>query len=344
MRLISLSILLIVVVACKKKTTTINTDLSELNHGLLVLNEGLFNLNNASLSWVDLNTSSVSDDFFQQKTGRKLGDTGNDIQRYGNKIYIVVNVSSTLEILNASTGQSVKQIVMQENDKAKQPRNLAFHGGKVFISCFDGYIDVLDTTTMNIEKRIKVGDNPENMLVVKDRLFVSNSGGLNPNLDSTLSIVDCQTLTELSKITVGKNPGKIVAKNDTTLFVHVRGNYASIPAKLIKLNVGLSKTQETILNKIAGMEKMEDKLLVYTNESVVLLDMTSNLIINESFIKLTDITTLYRIQYIEELKQFFVFDANSYTNSGYLHRFSKDGQFIQKYHVGLNPNSLIYYE
>ena len=89
---------------------------------------------------------------------------------------------------------------------------------------------------------------------------------------------------------------------------------------------------------------MENQLLIYTSESVSLYDMKTNATINSEFIPLNDITTFYRIQYIEALKQLFLFDANTYTNSGYIHRFSNTGQYIQKYHVGLNPNSLIYYE
>lgn len=344
MRLISLWILLFFVVGCKKKTTTINSDVSELKHGLLVLNEGLFNLNNASLSWVDLNTNIVSEDFFLSKTGRKLGDTGNDLQRYGNKLYVLVNVSSTLEVLDANTGNPIKQISMQFNGKAKQPRNIVFQEGKAYISCFDGYVDVLDTSTLQIQKRIKVGDNPEHMLVLKDRLYVSNSGGLNASLDSTLSVIDCNSNLEISKIVVGKNPGKIVAQNDSILYVHVRGNYSSIPSELKKLNIGVSNTQETIPIKILGMEKMENQLLIYTSETVLLYDMQKNVITNVSFISLKDIMTLYRIQYVEAIKQLFVFDANAYTNSGYIHRFSNSGTFLQKIHVGLNPNSLIYYE
>ena len=344
MRLISLWILLFFVVGCKKKTTTINSDVSELKHGLLVLNEGLFNLNNASLSWVDLNTNTVSEDFFLSKTGRKLGDTGNDLQRYGNKLYVLVNVSSTLEVLDANTGNPIKQISMQLNGKAKQPRNIVFQEGKAYISCFDGYVDVLDTSTLQIQKRIKVGDNPEHMLVLKDRLYVSNSGGLNASLDSTLSVIDCNSNLEISKIVVGKNPGKIVAQNDSILYVHVRGNYSSIPSELKKLNIGVSNTQETIPIKILGMEKMENQLLIYTSETVLLYDMQKNVITNVSFISLKDIMTLYRIQYVEAIKQLFVFDANAYTNSGYIHRFSNSGTFLQKIHVGLNPNSLIYYE
>lgn len=344
MRLISLWILLFFVVGCKKKTTTINSDVSELKHGLLVLNEGLFNLNNASLSWLDLNANTVSEDFFLQKTGRKLGDTGNDLQRYGSKIYVLVNVSSTIEVLNAHTGQSLKQIVMQENGKAKQPRNIAFYGSKVFVSCFDGYVDVIDTATLSVEKRIKVGSNPEDMVVVNQRLYVSNSGGLIPSLDSTLSVIDCKSLVELDKIIVGKNPGKIVAQNDSTLYVHVHGNFSTIPSSLKKIHLGSTLLQSIVANNISGIEKMENQLILFSAEAISLLDMQSNSILNASFISLTNIKTVYRMQYIASLKQIFVFDANYYTNTGFIHRFSNTGEYIQKYHVGLNPNSLIYYE
>ena len=126
--------------------------------------------------------------------------------------------------------------------------------------------------------------------------------------------------------------------------MHVRGNYATIPSQLKKIQLSTTNEQEIIPIKISGMEKMEDLLLVYTAESVSLFSMKSNSIVNSSFIALKDISTLYKIQYVESLNELFVFDANAYTNTGYIHRFSKDGQFIQKYHVGLNPNSLIYYE
>ena len=337
--------LLLLFVSCKKKKVSENdVNTNVLSNGMMVLCQGLFQQNNSTISWVDLATGSSDDLFFTSRTGRLLGDTGNDLQRYGNKLYVLVNVSSTLEVLDANTGNPIKQISMQFNGKAKQPRNIVFQEGKAYISCFDGYVDVLDTSTLQIQKRIKVGDNPEHMLVLKDRLYVSNSGGLNASLDSTLSVIDCNSNLEISKIVVGKNPGKIVAQNDSILYVHVRGNYSSIPSELKKLNIGVSNTQETIPIKILGMEKMENQLLIYTSETVLLYDMQKNVITNVSFISLKDIMTLYRIQYVEAIKQLFVFDANAYTNSGYIHRFSNSGTFLQKIHVGLNPNSLIYYE
>jgi hypothetical protein len=182
------------------------------------------------------------------------------------------------------------------------------------------------------------------MLVVKDRLYVSNSGGLIPSLDSTLSVIDCKSLVELDKIIVGKNPGKIVAQNDSTLYIHVRGNFTTIPSSLKKIHLGSTLAQVIVANNISGIEKMEEQLLLFSSEAISLLDMQSNSILNASFISLTNIKTVYRMQFVASLKQIFVFDANYYTNTGFIHRFSNTGEFIQKFHVGLNPNSLIYYE
>ena len=92
---------------------------------MLVLSEGLFNMNNSRLSYYNFETKELKTNYFKEKNKRGLGDTANDMIRYGSKIYIVVNVSSQVEVIDANTGYSVKQIpVFDEDDKARQPRYL----------------------------------------------------------------------------------------------------------------------------------------------------------------------------------------------------------------------------
>ena len=57
---------------------------SVLTNGLLVMNEGLFQHNNAKLSWVDLSNDEVIS-FFENKNQRPLGDTGNDVRNMDQK-------------------------------------------------------------------------------------------------------------------------------------------------------------------------------------------------------------------------------------------------------------------
>lgn len=320
---------------------------NDFKNGILVLNEGLFNLNNASLSWINKNSGGVNSTIFEEKSGRQLGDTGNDLLRYGSKIYIVVNVSSTVEVLDANNLKSLKQIAMVNNGIAKQPRNCIAHKGKVYVSCFDGFIDVIDTTSLLLEKRIKVGTNPENLLIKNDFLLVSNSGGLNGSLmDSTISVIDIVQQKEIKKIVVGTNPGKLVEGENDEFYVIARGNYQTIPSRLKKVNLTAEKVVKMFDMNITSIERFENDYLITLANSlnVSLFSSKDEVIINSNFINTTNLKTVYKVLYIQKQKKIVVLDANNYVNTGNLFEYNQLGELLNKYHVGLNPNSVIYYE
>jgi DNA-binding beta-propeller fold protein YncE len=335
--------------SCKKVDEKPNSALPEnLKNGLLVLNEGLFQLNNASLSWIDLEKNTVNNDFFTDKTDRYLGDTGNDIKQYGAKIYIVVNVSSTVEVLNAQNGKSIKQIQMVHGSTPKQPRHIAFYGKHAFVSCFDGFVDVIDTTSLEIIKRIGVGLNPDQLEVSGNRLFVSNSGGLNgPQMDSTLSVINLSDFSEQAKIVVGKNPGKLISDDEGNIFVIVRGNYINIPSRLKKINAQSLTVSNHFEFEISGMEKMNHYLIISYNESLtqkqkIGLFNTENLQFEMmNFIDISQVQTLYNVVYKSEKKQIYVFDAKGYTHTGTVLIYNQYGNLMKSFEVGLNPKSLL---
>ena len=61
---------------------------------LYILCDGNYSLNNSTLGQYCFSAKAYNRDFFQFMNGRKLGDTGNDMQRYGSKLYVVMNGSS----------------------------------------------------------------------------------------------------------------------------------------------------------------------------------------------------------------------------------------------------------
>ena len=350
MRLISLIGIVLLFFSCKKEKPDPEV-VSTLDNGMLVLCEGLFQQNNASLSWLNFSTDEVDIDFFNSKNGRLLGDTGNDMQIYGGKIYIVVNNSNTIEILSKSTGTSIKQISMMNGSIGKQPRSIAFSGSKAFITCYDGFVDVLDTANLIITQRIQVGSNPEDVAVSNGKLFVSNSGGLNsPNLDSTVSIINLTTFQEITRITVGKNPGFIEVDSQGDVYVIARGNYGTIPSRMVKINPVSNTVEETFSFDASGMERMNDYFLVsfynYSNQTseIRLFNTLTETIENNSFINTSSITTLYGVKYNPISDKIYCLDAMSFTNTGYVKQFSSTGILEKSFHVGLNPSKIIFYE
>jgi hypothetical protein len=330
--------------SCEKEKPVIEPEIDSLKNGILVLNEGLFQLNNASLSWVNLSDLSVNSSFFQQKTGRNLGDTGNDLQRYGGKIYIIVNVSSTIEVLDAFTGKSIKQIDFKQAGQGKQPRFISFFGSKAFVTCFDGYVDVIDTASLTIENRIAVGRNPDQIIRSNQEIIVSNSGGLNaPMLDSTLSFINPVNYAE-TKINVGKNPGQLEIINNS-LFVVVRGNYSTILPSLKKIDLASKQIVETYPIQVQLIEKFGDELLIVYLENQVqklgIFDPESGNWLNSTFIDLSQIQTIYQMHFDEKSEKIYLMDAQGYTNTGKILEFSKTGNKIREFSVGLNPKAIL---
>lgn len=347
MRFINYLFLSLILISCKKDQPEPAIETSVLNNGIVVLCEGLFQHNNSNLSWVDLSDGSIENDFYTKRTGRGLGDTGNDMIQYGSKVYIAVNVSSTIEVHRASDFLSIKQISMVEGSTSKQPRYLLAHQGKIYITCFDGYVDVLDTTSLSITQRIAVGENPEGLAIASGKLYVANSGGLNyPNLDSTVSVIDLNTNTEMYKITVGKNPWKMISDPNGDIYVFVRGDYGAIPSRLKRIDTSVDQVVGTFPFHISDFTIAGNELLIASSESnaVSRLDWQNESIVQSSFINLDGVTTFYGINYNSIENTIYISDAMGYTNSGYIRKYGSNGQLITSYHVGLNPTKILFYE
>ena len=335
------------ILSCKKKKSEKNEQVSSVSEGYLVLNEGLFNQNNASLTWYDVKTRNVTLDVFQANNQRGLGDTGNDMIRYGNKIYVIVNVSSIIEVLDAKTLKSVKQIPMIAGNKSKQPRNILGYGSNVFVSCFDGYVDVIDTVSFQVTKRIKVGDNPENLCLLNQQLLVANSGGLNPpKMDNTISIVDLNTLSEVKKISVGMNPGNIIKGLNDNVYVISRGNYNDVEPSWKLVNTISGEIEKTFNENILNMGIFQDSLLLINtnNQSLSLFSMKKNSIKLNDFISLSGFVNPYNVQFLPDKNEVCITDANGYVNQGYASIFDLNGKLKEKFKAGLNPSKIISYE
>jgi len=349
MRLISLVIIGVSLISCKKNQLEVTTVDESLENGMIVLCEGLFQYNNASVSWVNFDSGAIANNLFTAKTGRQLGDTGNEMKQYGGKIYIVVNVSSTIEVMDAATFKPIQQISMISNGSAKQPRSLAFNNGNVYVTCYDGFVDVIDTTSLIITQRIQVGSNPEGLSVANNKLYVSNSGGLNfPTPDSTVSVIDLNTHTEIKKITVGMNPGGVITDSQGDIYTIIRGDYAGVPSRMVRIDTQNDVLAETFAFDASALYPMNDQFLIsyynYSTETstIGLFNPLTETLTSANYMSTAGITTLYGMKYNPSTNTIFILDAMNYTNTGYVREFSTSGVQLTSYHVGLNPTKIIF--
>lgn len=338
----------LLLVGCKEDPPTPYVpSVDKLENGMVVLCEGLFQQNNSTISWVQLPGGAQDASFFQTKTARGLGDTGNDLLRYGGKVYIVVNVSSTIEVMSAVDFSPITQIEMTSGGQPKQPRFMTSADGNVYISCYDGFVDVLDTATLEITERIAVGQNPEGLAISNNKLYVANSGGLNfPNPDSSVSVVDLGTNSELQKIVVGINPGGVFVNDAGDVFVISRGDYGAIPSRLRKID---PNTDQVVNNSysfdITGMTAMSaTDMIVYDANGVYRFNYQTDQVEETFPINMSAVSTLYGVKYRASQDALYLMDAMGYTNQGVIRVYGTNGDYMSSYQVGLNPSKILFFD
>ena len=341
----------------KPVTSTVEGQITETGTAeIYILSEGLFNLNNSSLTRYSFRTHQLKTNYFSTINKRGLGDTANDIALYGNKLYIVVNVSSTLEVVDFTTGQSIKQIPMRtENGSSRQPRHIAFHKDKAYVCSFDGTVARIDTTSLEIEATVKAGRNPESLCVQNEKLYVSNSGGLDYTegigVDNTVSVIDIASFTEIKKITVGPNPGCILPDSENFVYVATHGkNIVEGDYHLVKINSHTDEVERVFDEKVMNFAIQGNVGYLYNynyqteDASIKMFNLQTGETIREHFITDgTQIHTPYGIHINPYSGNVYITEAYSYTVTGDVLCFNQNGQLqFRLNRIGLNPNTVVF--
>lgn len=180
--LLGLAMLLLgtaVMTSCSDDNDGPETYLQEYSTGAYVVNSGnMYSKIESSLTAIDYASSTATQKVFKAANGRPLGDTANDGIVYGNKIYLAVDQSNTIEVIDKKTKRSIKQIKTTEllgNAQGVHPRHIIADGGKVYFTTYGGYVAAVDTTSFALQKKWQVGSYPEGLVIGNGNLYVANS-------------------------------------------------------------------------------------------------------------------------------------------------------------------------
>lgn len=237
-RMLCLGLLTLGFAACS------NEDEERVNVNALVLNEGVWGGNNASITGLDTRTGKVDADWFDRANdGRPLGDVAQDMLKYGSKVYATVSFSNSLEVIDPQTGKSQRV----DMDK-RTPRHIAAEGGKLYITCYNPCSVVrVDTATLEIEATCRLGDyHPEGIAIAQGKAFVASSVMDDYTMrDNKVYVVDLATFANPETIEVGLNPSIVKKVNDSKILVGYAGDYASIPGGSAIIDVATLQVSQT---------------------------------------------------------------------------------------------------
>lgn len=316
-------------------------------NGIFVLNEGIMDHNNSTLTQYDFAANLLTEDIFLAMNNRGLGDTGNDLKLYGSKLYCVVNISSTIEVMDKNA-RSLKQISLA----GKQPRHIDFYLNYAYVSCFDGSVLRIDTATLEVDVTAQAGLNPDGLCVANGKLYVANSGGLSsPNYDNSISVFSLPDLSLLTTIPVVINPTRVLADRYGDVYVMSNGNYNDIPATFQRINTQTDEVVQVFDFPVSNFAISDNLCYLYsynysTQESAFkVLDVETETVLKEGFIADgTSITTPYCIAVNPDNGDVYITDARNYTVSGTVYCFDADGNKRFSFNVGVNPSSIVFYQ
>lgn len=205
-----------------------------------------------SLSYLDYSSGMVGNQQFQQKNGRALGTTPNDVLVYGTKMYIAVTGENTIEVVDAKTLSSIRQIKTDQvfGEGCLKPRHFTAADGLVYVSFYgssasdwstgtttgNGCVVAMDTVSYAKQNIYQAGSFPEGLSVLDNTLYVANSDYAACNKPSISMInITTRTSTELKNENI-VNPTKVVLTNAGDMYILDMGNYDDKAAGVLKVN------------------------------------------------------------------------------------------------------------
>ena len=320
--------------------------------GFYLVNEGNMGSNKCSLDFYDYHTGLYARNFYAEKNPhviKELGDVGNDIGIYGSKMYVVVNCSHKVEVLDARSGVRLGQVDIPNC------RYVRFHRGKAYVSSYVGPVIIdpdapkgavyeVDTLSLSVTRKVTVGYQPEEMEIIDDYMYVANSGGYRaPLYDNTVSVIQMVDFKQVQQIPVGINLHRLKKDKYGKLWVTSRGDYQSRRSRLYVMQKKPGFNQMTVTDTIpiacSNMAFYGDRMYYYATEwnnysatntiSYGIIDIRTKEIISGNFI--TDgtereILIPYGIAVHPDTGDIFVTDAKNYVSSGTLYCFTPDGR------------------
>ena len=337
--------------------------------GMYLLNEGNMGSNKATLDYLDLSGNDETVHYYRNiysernpSTVMMLGDVGNDIQIYGERLWMVINCSNKVEVAHASDAVRIGKV------NIPNCRYVTFKDGFAYVSSYVGTqyggsesplgsVYKVDTLSLQKTDSVSVGYQPEEMAIVGNKLYVANSGGYQgmtgQGYESTVSVIDLATMRETDKIEVAPNLHHVKADHYGQLWVTARGNYNDETSTIwwLQPNADGKMVVGGYLDQpVSDLCIVGDSLYFYgsqwseimlTNKVTYgIINVRTHQMVSNSLSDAPEISKIrmpYGIIVNPLHRDFYLMDAKNYVSSGELLHFLPDGTFDWKVSTGDIP-------
>ena len=340
-------------------------DASAKPSGIYLVNQGNQGSNKARLDFLNFHNGFYIRDVFTEynpEVVKGLGDTGNDVQVYKGKVFVAVNGSHKVEIMDAYSMKRLAQV------DVPNCRFIAFDGNCAYVTSYvakdketlktqKGALYRIDLDTYKVTGQVTVGYRPEQLVIRDGKAYVANSGGYVAGYDDTVSVVDLKSMKVEYDIKVAINLGLMLVDAEGTIWVSSQGNFSDVSSTLNYLVKKGDKYElgGSVNVPVSSMALAGDKIYVigstYTPPAGALT--TTYNIVNAKTRKLesgsfitdgteSDIATAFTVTVNPGNGDIYVTDAKDYVSSGTLHCYTGSGKHKWSVHTGDIPGRIAF--
>ena len=351
MKRILLSVLFIVFcltafIGCMKWDYGEMEDFSATGDGLFITNEGNFQYGNATLSYYDPETKTVENEVFYRANAMKLGDVAQSMTIRNDVGWVVVNNSHVIFAIDINTFKEVGRIT-----GLTSPRYIHFISDeKAYVTqIWDYRIFIVNPKTYQITGYIECPDmtmetgSTEQMVQYGKYVYVNCW-----SYQKRILKIDTTTDQVVDQLEVGIQPTSLVMDKNYKLWTITDGGYEGSPygyeePSLYRIDAETFKIEKQFKFQL-GDAPSEVQLngagdeLYWINKDIWRMSVDAERVPVRPFLKSRD-TKYYGLTVSPKTGDVYVADAIDYQQQGMIYRYTKDGELVDEFYVGIIPGA-----
>jgi YVTN family beta-propeller protein len=337
-----LALVLVCYTSCKKENEQQPPSSLFTGNGVFIINEGNFGHGNGSLSFYSYDSVKIYNDLFETANSRPLGDTPNSMLISGNKIYIVVNNSEKIEVVEKETLKSITTI-----SGLNSPSEIAaVSGTKAYItSMYSDLVAILDMENDAITGYINIRRSSQSIVVHNNKAYIANEFSADWSSGNEIMVVNTATDRVIDSIEVAAEPQSMVVDKNNNIWVLCNGGWMrENNAELIAIN---SSTDEITKRLVFPSKEASPTCLridgagstmFYLESGVRKLSVTDTELPSGTFID----GYFYNLGINPVNGDVFVTDAVDFQQKGRLLIFNNEGDSVSDMLAGIIPSKLYF--
>lgn len=317
---------------------------------VVIGNEGNFDTGNATLTNYLIENKTATDGVFLAKNGTGIGDVVQSITWIKKQLYVVLNNSQKIVILDPDTFQQARQISLPAGSSPREMVQVS--EDKAYVTDMYGslaYIVNINDYSVSATV-IPAGLNADQIVEYEGFAYIANYGF---GADSTIFKVDVSTDAVVDTFVVSRGPGGMEVDANGTLWVVCAG-YPGDFDESFNVIPGTSKPGGVHGINLSNGEEVAFAELPSAGSDIALDEAQSKVYVNTGGLRAFDISTqtfsadtllkgsFYAFDYDKENQQFYLANAKDFSSAGEITLYKESEGVTGTFSAGIIPGSFLF--